>query len=71
MQMNNVVVFIPPPVDTGDAPTIIRNNIIIIVGTFSREKSIVLNPAVLNAIDWNIELVTLSFIDKLPKVSIL
>ena len=50
----SVVVFIPPPVDAGDAPINIK---IIITNTLlSRKvaKSSVLKPAVLAVTDWNI-----------------
>ena len=42
----NVVVFIPPPVDKGDAPIHIRNIVRRMVGVESKCIGIILNPAV-------------------------
>ncbi len=48
----NVVVFVPPPVDPGDAPTNIHTIIHIMEGIDNAPTSTVLNPAVLVVTDW-------------------
>lgn len=45
--MANVFVFIPPPVEAGDAPTHISKKISIMVEKFKADISMVLKPAVL------------------------
>ena len=51
MAMANVLVFIPPPVDPGDAPTHIKKMTVRIVGKVSTALSTELNPAVLVVTD--------------------
>ena len=48
----NVVVLIPPPVDTGDAPIIIKIRQIIIVLGWNIVISVVIKPAVRVVTDW-------------------
>ena len=53
----NVEVFIPPPVEPGDAPINIKKINIRSIGVPIIEKSTVLNPAVLAVIDWKNEVI--------------
>lgn len=46
MATASVLVLIPPPVEDGDAPTHIKNNMIRTVGILNAAVSTVLNPAV-------------------------
>ena len=53
----NVEVFIPPPVDPGEAPINIKKINIKSIGVPIIEKSTVLKPAVLAVIDWKNEVI--------------
>ena len=53
-----VLVFIPPPVDAGEAPTHISRNTSIKVEKFNAEVSTVLNPAVLGVAAPNMAVIT-------------
>ena len=52
---NSVVVFIPPPVEFGDAPININNIVTILVSAVSAFWSMLANPAVLAVTLWNNE----------------
>ena len=64
----NVVVLIPPAVDTGDAPIIIKIIKHKIELWWNELISNVLNPAVLALTDWKNEIDNCSKLDKSPKL---
>ena len=55
-----MVVFMPPPVEPGEAPININTKLINIEAELSLLKSMVLKPAVLVVTDWNQEARSLS-----------
>ena len=57
--MAKVLVFIPPPVDAGEAPIHINNITKRIVGRVIADESIELNPAVLGVVAPNIAVIIL------------
>ena len=63
-----VVVFIPPPVEDGEAPMNISIIVIMIAGFVSREMSVVLNPAVRGVIDKKRPFINLPPNEKDPRV---
>jgi hypothetical protein len=56
----NVLVFIPPPVDTGEAPIHIRNVIIITEGIARADILKLLKPAVRGVTLWKYEVASLA-----------
>ena len=59
MAIAKVLVFIPPPVELGDAPTHIKKMVSIIVGNASASISAILNPAVRGVAAVNSPVITL------------
>ena len=55
-----VVVFMPPPVEAGEAPIIISRQLNSLEPSFSRDRSMELKPAVRIVTDWKKAFITLS-----------